>query len=81
MAFLIDCPNCGRRNPYEFKFGGECKHAPDEGADLRAWCDYLFLHDNMPGFQDEWWFHAMGCKDWIKVRRNIATHEIRAIEE
>jgi len=79
MAFLINCPNCGQRNPYEFKFGGECKTAPEQGADMKAWCDYLFFNENKPDFQDEWWYHAMGCGDWLKIRRNIATHEI--IEE
>jgi heterotetrameric sarcosine oxidase delta subunit len=48
---------------------------------MKAWCDHLFFHDNMPGFQDEWWFHTLGCREWIRVRRNIATHEIGTIEE
>jgi heterotetrameric sarcosine oxidase delta subunit len=76
MAFLINCPNCGRRNPYEFTFGGECKQAPGQDADMKAWCEYLFFYENMPVFQDEWWYHAMGCGEWLKIRRNIATHEI-----
>jgi sarcosine oxidase subunit delta len=76
MAFLIHCPNCGARNPYEFKFGGECKQAPAPQADAKAWCDYLYFHENMSGFQDEWWYHTMGCGVWLKIRRNTVTHEI-----
>jgi sarcosine oxidase subunit delta len=30
----------------------------------------------MSGPQDEWWYHNMGCGDWVKVRRNTVTHEI-----
>ena len=76
MAFLINRPNCGRRNPYEFRFGGECKQAPGPGADAKAWSDYLYFNENMSGPQDEWWYHNMGCGDWVKVRRNTVTHEI-----
>jgi sarcosine oxidase subunit delta len=76
MAFLINCPNCGRRSPYEFRFGGECKQAPGPGADAKAWSDYLYFNENMSGPQDEWWYHNMGCGDWVKVRRNTVTHEI-----
>ena len=76
MPFLINCPNCGRRNPYEFKFGGECKQIPGEKAHQKTWCDYLFFNENMAGFQDEWWFHNLGCGEWVKIRRNTATHEM-----
>ena len=76
MPFLINCPNCGRGNPYEFKFGGECKQIPGEKADQKTWCDYLFFNENMAGFQDEWWFHNLGCGEWVKIRRNTATHEM-----
>jgi heterotetrameric sarcosine oxidase delta subunit len=76
MPFLIDCPNCGRRSPYEFKFGGECKQPPKPEADVKAWCDYLYFNENMSGVQEEWWYHAMGCRSWLKVRRNTVTHEI-----
>jgi heterotetrameric sarcosine oxidase delta subunit len=79
MAFLINCPNCGRRSVYEFKFGGEYKQTPDQGAEMKEWCDYLYFNQNISGFHDEWWYHTMGCGDWIKIRRNTATHEI--IEE
>jgi methylglutamate dehydrogenase subunit B len=80
MAFQINCPNCGSRSPYEFKFGGECKTVPDPGADLKTWCDYLYFHENMSGFQEEWWFHARGCGDWIRIRRNTVTHEVAPID-
>jgi len=76
MAFLLNCPNCGSRSVYEFKFGGESKSAPRPDADVNAWCEYLYFHENMSGFQEEWWYHGMGCGEWIKVRRNTVTHEI-----
>jgi sarcosine oxidase subunit delta len=46
---------------------------------MKTWCDYLFFHDNMPGLQEEWWYHTLGCGEWVKIRRNLATDEI--IEE
>ena len=79
MAFLINCPNCGRRNPYEFSFGGECKTTPAADADVKTWCEYLYFNENMSGFQNKWWFHTTGCGEWVKIRRNTVTHEI--IEE
>jgi len=76
MAFLINCPNCGQRSVYEFKFSGECKQTPDQGAGMKEWCEYLYFNENSSGFQDEWWYHAVGCREWVKIRRNTATHEI-----
>ena len=76
MAFLINCPNCGERSAYEFKFHGEVKSPHRDGSEMKAWCDYLYFNNNLPGFQDELWFHVMGCGDWVQTRRNTATHQI-----
>jgi heterotetrameric sarcosine oxidase delta subunit len=80
MGFLIPCPNCGRRDVYEFKFGLEVKQAPREGADLRDWRHYLYFHQNRSGLQEEWWYHAYGCGAWFKIRRNTTTNEILSNE-
>ena len=45
MSFMITCPICGRRDAYEFRFGGEdCGPRPDE-TDLTTdrWLDYVHL--------------------------------------
>jgi heterotetrameric sarcosine oxidase delta subunit len=76
MGFLIDCPNCGPRTVYEFKFAGEEKEKPGSESDLKSWRHYLYFNQNICGNQDEWWYHAGGCGAWIKVRRDTKTHQI-----
>jgi len=76
MGFLIPCPNCGLRDVYEFKFGGEVKAQPGSEADLKAWRHYLYFNENLSGVQEEWWYHTAGCGDWFKLKRDTATNEI-----
>ena len=59
MSFTITCPVCGKRNGYEFRFGGEDKGPrPDEqGQTPEAWCDYVHMNACVAGVQKEWWFH------------------------
>lgn len=74
--FQIECPNCGKRNVGEFRFGGEVltrPTTPDEGI---AWIDYLYLRTNSPGTQTEWWYHRLGCQRWFKAVRNTSTNEV-----
>jgi sarcosine oxidase subunit delta len=80
MGFLIPCPNCGRRDVYEFKFGLEVKQAPGEAAGLREWRHYLYFNQNKSGLQEEWWYHAYGCGAWFKIKRNTTTNEILSNE-
>ena len=51
MSFIITCPVCGRRNSYEFRFGGEERGSrPDEeGLTPAAWCDYVHMRSNVGG--------------------------------
>ena len=46
MALTITCPICGKRNGYEFRFGGEEKGPrPDEaGLTPAAWSDYVHIN-------------------------------------
>jgi sarcosine oxidase subunit delta len=30
--------------------------------------------------QTETWHHSNGCRIWLKVKRNTATHEIESVE-
>ncbi len=75
MGFLIPCPNCGPRDVYEFKFGGEVKPEPGPEAGIREWRHYSYFNKNVAGVQDEWWYHG-GCDSWILVKRNTATNEV-----
>lgn len=48
--------------------------AADAGADL--WFDYVYLRDNPRGAYQEYWHHTSGCRRWLVVSRDTATHEI-----
>mgnify|MGYP001819751721 CR=1 FL=1 len=45
MAATITCPICGKRNGYEFRYGGVSKGPrPDEEVLSPAtWCDYVHM--------------------------------------
>ena len=75
MSFLILCPNCGLRDIYEFRFGGEAKARPDESlVTAEAWADYIYLSRNICGPQKEWWYHTKGCGCWLTLWRDTTTN-------
>jgi sarcosine oxidase, subunit delta len=76
MSFLLPCPNCGRRSVYEFRFGGEVRQVPALDAPLAAWQNYRFTRTNAAGVQTEWWFHRLGCRQWLQAVRNTVTNEV-----
>lgn len=76
--FLINCPNCGKRNVSEFRCGGEVNPRPSdlEARSDEAWADYVYMRENTPGIVREWWYHRMGCGEWFLAERNATTHEV-----
>jgi heterotetrameric sarcosine oxidase delta subunit len=74
VGIKIPCPHCGPRAYTEFTFGGELRptEAPDVDADFRR----VYLRDNVPGDQEERWFHAFGCRRWLTLTRNTLTNRI-----
>jgi sarcosine oxidase subunit delta len=80
MGFMIDCPNCGPRTVYEFKFGGEKKTQPTPDGELKDWRHYFYFNKNVNGLNDEWWYHGGGCGAWLQIKRNTATNEVIAVE-
>lgn len=76
MTLTITCPVCGRRDGYEFRFGGEDKGPPPaaDGLGPEAWCDYVHFNDAAIGLQREWWFHRDGCGIWFTIWRDTATN-------
>lgn len=78
---LIPCPHCGLREQTEFTYGGDAgvsRPAAPEDADDAAWIEYLYLRDNNKGEHEELWQHTFGCRQWVRVRRNVVNHEIAA---
>ncbi|WP_407695468.1 sarcosine oxidase subunit delta [Siculibacillus lacustris] len=75
---LISCPWCGDRDQTEFAYGGDAtvqRPAPDD-ADPTRWFDYVHTRDNPRGSHRELWFHAFGCRQWVEVTRDTATHAV-----
>jgi sarcosine oxidase subunit delta len=72
MAMTLTCPVCGKRNGYEFRYGGEEKGPRPDEADLspRAWCEYVHMNKCVAGVQEEWWCHKDGCGVWFKTHRD-----------
>lgn len=78
MASLVPCPHCGRRPKEEFTVKGAALARPAAETDQQAWMDYVYLRDNPRGRYDEYWHHTSGCRRWLVVTRDTATHEIEA---
>ncbi|BBK34027.1 N-methylglutamate dehydrogenase subunit B [Stella humosa] len=74
---LIPCPWCGPRDEAEFNYRGDAtvrRPAPDAGVD--AFYDYVYTRANPRGWHTEWWHHAGGCRQFVKVVRHTMTHAI-----
>jgi len=55
---------------------GQQSAQDSDAASTRQWLDHIYLRDNLRGPHLEWWQHHSGCRAWIKVRRDTATHEV-----
>ena len=78
----INCPTCGERTADEFVSAGSAEVRRPEGSDNQQdWVNYVYLRDNPAGQHREWFFHAAGCRAWLKVTRDTRTHEIIAVAE
>ena len=76
MSFLLNCPQCGNRGVYEFRFGGEVKKRPDPGAPSGEWQQYNFAKANEAGVQKEWWYHVAGCRQWLQAMRDTRSNHV-----
>jgi sarcosine oxidase subunit delta len=81
MSFLLQCPNCGERSVYEFRFGGEVRQRPAADAAYEDFVHYALYKRNVAGVQQEWWCHRAGCGEWFKASRNTLTNEVQQAEE
>lgn len=82
MAYLIDCPHCGRRTTDEFYIRGDAsKQRPGAIGDdtMAQWHDYVHIRDNVRGRTAEHWHHTGGCRQWLVVERDTLSHEVYAV--
>ena len=72
MGFLLRCPNCGDRDAYEFRFGGEINPRPSSLQDSteKDWATYAYMRKNVADVEQEWWYHRLGCKKWFLAKRD-----------
>jgi heterotetrameric sarcosine oxidase delta subunit len=76
---LIPCPYCGERPSEEFTSLGDAsvkRPTSLEPDAMDAWYDYVYLRDNPKGRMQEYWHHGGGCRAWLVVERDTATHEV-----
>ncbi len=73
---LIPCPNCGPRDESEFDYGGRAIAFPPLDASPNDWHQALHLSCDNDRRVDEHWYHAGGCECWIRVSRDLFTHEV-----
>jgi sarcosine oxidase subunit delta len=76
MSFTITCPICGKRDVYEFHYGGQERGpVPDQkGLTAEEHFRYAQFRTIRPEPLEEWWYHAAGCGTWFKTWRNPAAN-------
>ena len=74
----LPCPLCGDRDIEEFTYLGDAApQRPDPATgDPDAWHAYVYLRDNPRGRHRELWHHLQGCRAWLCVTRDTATHTV-----
>jgi heterotetrameric sarcosine oxidase delta subunit len=79
---MLACPWCGSRPIEEFVHGGDATPVrPDlTETDPAAWLAYLYERDNPCGRHREYWHHERGCRQWLVVERDTATHAVYTVE-
>jgi heterotetrameric sarcosine oxidase delta subunit len=72
VSLLVPCPTCGDRPFTEFTFGGELRDvsSPDAASDFAR----VYLRENTASLQEERWFHLLGCRRWVTVRRDTTAN-------
>jgi heterotetrameric sarcosine oxidase delta subunit len=78
----ITCCHCGERDSGEFvchgAVHGRRPDAQEENAP-RKFFEHVYLRDNVRGRHDEYWYHAYGCRAWLRVTRDTRTHDVIAV--
>ncbi len=76
----IPCPFCGDRGNEEFSvLGAADPQRPAPDAPLADWVGYVHDRDNARGPHRELWQHQAGCRAWLVVERDTATHAVLGV--
>ncbi len=85
MTYRLTCPVCGKRDVYEFTFGGQDRGPRPDQTHLSPeehfrWVQYRSIpggpqpNPRQPSPQTEWWHHAQGCGVWFATVRDPTTN-------
>ena len=75
----IPCPFCGKRLHAEFAYLGDATVARPDSDAVEIATEAVYLRDNPAGEHAELWYHAAGCRRWLRVSRNTRTHAIGSV--
>jgi sarcosine oxidase subunit delta len=76
----IPCPFCGERDHSEFTYGGDATIVyPALDAPVEAWVEAVYVRANPRGPHRERWQHSDGCRLWLIVERDTATHAVTRV--
>jgi sarcosine oxidase subunit delta len=75
---LIACPVCGPRSGAEFTFERPVESIVPLAASPQEAMSRLYTRDNPRGPSFELWRHAYGCRAWLTIERDTASHAITA---
>ena len=78
----VQCPWCGERDAGEFAFLGDasCRRPSPDVPDAQSrFFDYAYPRDNPAGRYEELWYHASGCRSWLRVVRDTLTHAVHSV--
>jgi heterotetrameric sarcosine oxidase delta subunit len=79
----VACPFCGERSSSEFTFHGDAtfkRPSPDVPDALAQFVAAVYSRENPAGRYEELWYHASGCRSWLRVARDTRTHEVFSVE-
>ncbi len=76
---LINCPHCGPRAQAEFGFERAVETILPVDATMAMLVERLYSRTNARGVSAELWRHSHGCRAWLRLDRNVVTHEILGV--
>lgn len=77
----IKCPYCGSLDLREFTYIGDAMRlSPALDANFDTWAEYVWERENPRGRHLEHWQHSYGCRQFLKIDRDMVSHEIFQIE-
>jgi methylglutamate dehydrogenase subunit B len=78
----INCPHCGTRDLAEFYYWGDASRAAPQlgSSSVAAAFEHAYGRPNPKGLHHEHWQHLGGCRAYLLVERNTATHEVFSVK-